>query len=484
MSNNHETIFTRKNQSLVDLYESAGHPKKVACVALDYAKSSHTALICNGMGKRLKGAFPVKNNPEGLAFMLEQVDRISRKHNIAHDHIFFGGEDCGTYALNFIHAVREKGFLIVGVDPKQAKHQRQNFQASTDKLDLLGIAKLLIDQVGSQKVVSTTNERALRYVVRHRAVLVKTVTRLTNRMHSLADQLFPGFLDETQSGIPSFSKTALWLMEDRFTPNQIGRRQMKPLIKQAKLKGLPDAEQRIAKLQSYANNVLEPIPLFVGMLQTSLRNDVKLYRSLQESIKHTNKEVAFLLAQVPGAMLTTIKGTGITLAAGVASEIGPPSNQASVRRLVSYAGIIPRVKQTGGEEGKPSYGSVARRSNHILKNYIVQCGNHMGCHGPTDLKEDHRRRAANGQHADFGMARRYLRIAMRLMRTNQSYVPEYIRQHPDIEILRAYYLETWPRLRALWKSSGALEVAFAAENPLGRWRNCIQELYQIELPLS
>ena len=35
------------------------------CVALDYAKAQHTALICNGLGELLKSAFAVDNTPRG-----------------------------------------------------------------------------------------------------------------------------------------------------------------------------------------------------------------------------------------------------------------------------------------------------------------------------------------------------------------------------------------------------------------------------------
>jgi len=68
----------------------------------------------------------------------------------------------------------------------------------------------------------------------------------------------------------------------------------------------------------------------------------------------------------------------------------------------------------------------------------------------ADLKEDHRRRDAAGQHADFGIARRYLRMGMRLMRGSCVYLP--------------------PSLRN--------------ENPLGQWRAMIQELYGLELKLT
>lgn len=79
---------------------------------------------------------------------------------------------------------------------------------------------------------------------------------------------------------------------------------------------------------------------------------------------------------------------------------------------------------------------------------MVQCANHVGQHGPDELKEDHARRTANGQHADFGMARRYLRMVMHLMRTGEIYKPKALQNHSDMQALRAYYLETWPFLRA------------------------------------
>jgi hypothetical protein len=182
-------------------------------------------------------------------------------------------------------------------------------------------------------------------------------------------------------------------------------------------------------------------------------------------------------------MMTTVKGIGITLAAGVTAEIGPPVTQSSSRRLSSYAGIIPRVKQTGGPEKGAKAGKVSRRSNHVLKDYLVQCGNHLGQHGPTDLKEDHRRRGANKQHADFGMARRFLRLGMHLMRNNDSYVPPELRHGTTIEKLRTYYLQQWPKLLNKWTAFGAAHAAFDENNPLGRWRKVIEEMYEIDLPL-
>ena len=80
-------------------------------------------------------------------------------------------------------------------------------------------------------------------------------------------------------------------------------------------------------------------------------------------------------------------------------------------------------KQTGGIQGKTHTGKVAKRCSRILKDYIVQSANQLGLHGPQDLMTDYKRREAAGQHADFGIARIYLRTAMCLMRNPQIYLP-------------------------------------------------------------
>jgi transposase len=61
--------------------------------------------------------------------------------------------------------------------------------------------------------------------------------------------------------------------------------------------------------------------------------------------------MAQLLAQTQGAFLTSIKGIGIVLAAGVTAEIGTLWFNGRRIKLASYAGIVPKVKQSGGSQG-------------------------------------------------------------------------------------------------------------------------------------
>jgi len=77
-------------------------------------------------------------------FLIDQVMRSCRQRHIKKGHVFFGGEDANSYAENFANALRSKGFLVANVNAHDAKKQRDNLQASTDRIDLMGIATMLL----------------------------------------------------------------------------------------------------------------------------------------------------------------------------------------------------------------------------------------------------------------------------------------------------------------------------------------------------
>jgi len=455
------------------------------CIPIDYAKKDHVAMFCDGYGHILRKPFPVKNTPEGIEYLIEQVIRSCRHRQIDTKHVFFGGEDVGPFAENFIHTLRSGGWIVAGVNAQDAKKQRANLQASTDRLDLMGIASMLLNRRANCSPAQSGIYHNLRTVVRHRRKLVAMSTEVKNRVHTVVDRLFPGFLDDKKSGISPFSKSSLYLMENRFSPRQIRRRKRPKLIEILQRYGTEKPENAAAKLQEYATHVLLTPDEYISTLQTSLSHHVNLFRCLQDSVSQLEHEMAVWLAQTQGAFLTTMRGIGIVLAAGTCAEIGNPHAQKPLNNLVSYSGIIPRVKQTGGPEGETHTGKVARRCNRILKDYVVQSANQLGLHGPEDLMVDYKRREATGQHADFGIGRRYLRTAMCLMRTSQIYLPNPLRNNADAtpEERAGYYLMSWPTIRQKWNKADALEVAFQKDRPLGRWRNMVQELYEIKLKL-
>lgn len=478
------TIYTNQSQELLHLFEQAANSSKVMCVPIDYAKRDHVVMFCNGYGDIVRKPFSVKNSPEGLKYLIDQVTRSCRRLRLRKEHVFFGGEDANSYAENFASALRSQGWLVAHVNARDAKKQRQNLQASTDRLDLMGIATMLLNRRANCSAAQTGIYRNLRTLVRHRKKLVVMKTEVRNRVHSVVDRLFPGFLNEKKSGITPFSNSSLYLMENSFSAQQIRRRRSSKLCNILKRYGTADPEGTAAKLRTYATQVLTTQNQYAATLQLSLSHHIKLYRCLLENTEQLEKEIALPLAQSQGAFLTSMKGIGIVLAAGVTAEIGNPFEQRPLNNLTSYSGIIPRVKQSGGPNGQAHTGRVSKRSNHLLKDSVVQSAFHIGRFGPKELVVDYRRRKAAGQHADFGMGRRFLRMAIALMKTSQIYLPLHLRNDQVRAQERAgYYLSVWPQLRDKWNKVDALRVAFARHNPLGQWRHVVQELYGIKLKL-
>ena len=477
-------IYRSQSQEILNLFKSAKDRTRVMCIPMDYAKKDHVVMFCNGHGDILRKPFSIKNSLEGKNHLVDQVARSCRHKGIKREHVFFGGEDCGAYADNFIQALRSDNWLVAGVNACDAKKYRDNKQASTDHLDLLGVCKMLLNCKGNCSPAQDGIYWNLRMLVRQRRKLVSIMTGVKRRIHFIVDQIFPGFLDEKKSGICPFSRGSLALMSNRFSVHQIRRRNRKTLSKFLARNLVHHSERCAGKLQQYASQVLQPPAEHIATLQLSLEQQVKLLDCLQENIQCLEKEIAQHLAQTSGAFLTSIRGIGIVLAAGVCAEIGDPDKQKSLSQLVSYAGIIPRLKQTGGPQGKTRVKKVGKRCNRILKDYVVRSGHLIGTQGPEELRLDYKRRGAKGQHADFGMSRRYLRIAMCLMRTSQTYLPKILRGANSSKKERAqYYCLTWQTLREKWKRKKTLSFAFDKNMPLGQWRHVVQTLYGIELAL-
>jgi len=197
-----------------------------------------------------------------------------------------------------------------------------------------------------------------------------------------------------------------------------------------------------------------------------------------------DRELAYWLAHTPGALLTSIGGVGVTLAAAITAELGPPNQWRAVRRLCSYAGVIPRVKQTGGPERQAIATHVQSRCNKRFKNAILQAVEKVCIWGSDDLRQTAQKLEARGAHREFAMAKRLVRLCKNLVATGTVYRPKFLlAADTRKDSLGTYYTELWTRLLKKWQSKADVNDVFASDQPFGRWRDMARELYGLELPL-
>jgi transposase len=478
------SIYSDCNPQMVKLFEQAAHPAKVMCVALDYAKAQHTALICNGQGDLLKGAFVVDNTPAGATQLLDQVRQCAKDKKIRPEQIFFGGEDCPYFAENFLRRLRQKDYLVVRVNAWEAKQQRSNLSASNDSLDLLGVARCCLKRHGQAVRDLPEAYGNLRIVTRDRDKLVRSATAVSNRIHTYVDRLFPSFLSADKSGLTPFCKASLDLMSERFSAAAIVRRSQASLGQWLARRDVAQPHAVAAQLKDLAKRALPPAPEQTALLQRSLGHLVGLYRNLQQSIGSLDRELGYWLARTPGALLTSISGIGVTLAASWMAELGPPTQWRAVRRLSAYAGVVPRTKQTGGPQKPPVTGHVQQRCNKRFKNVVLLAVEKVRQFGPEDLRRDAAKLQAQGSHTEFALAKRLVRLAKYLVHTGTVYRPKALMDpNTPKETLGLYYQDTWQKLLLKWKAKADLKDLFAPKHPLGQWRQMVQELYALQLPL-
>jgi len=431
-----KNIFPVKSQLIQDFFTAAPSLDKVLIVAVDYAKKSHTVQLCRGTGELLlKNALTVYNTPKGLDFFHKRIESAMKYHHIKKEHVLIVSEEPPLYFYNFVYMSRLNKFTWAKVNPAEAKKYRETLRASSDIIDLTGIAGAAISRraapIRDLDPVYTT----LKQAARSRRRLVSLETALKNRIHDCADLLFPGFLIEEKSGIIPFSEASLWLMSENFSAQKIRRMKLDTLTKKLKLLRLQKAAEKAAKLKQFATEVLETPPEITLYKQKSLSSKITLLQETTRCVFIEENEMARCLVQTPGFYLTSIPGIAIVLAGHIMAELGNPDHWLPLKNQVSYAGIVPRTKQTGGEEKEPSRGHLPADCNHVLKDYLIQASKSVGkfhqvlleevnCNTAHTLYKYFQQVVNRNGHSRIATGKKLMKVIRKLVSESRVYLPE------------------------------------------------------------
>ncbi len=477
------SVFPKACPAIQKIFEEAS-AKKIMIVPIDYAKRTHTAMACNGQGTPWRAPFSVENNPAGVAFLRQAIEKLRRKHGVAPEHVLVAGEDSCTFTFNFIHALCIQGLTVIGLNARDAKIERSTLVASTDKIDLQGVVSLILKRQGRLINAEPTRPSSIRQLTHHRTSLVSAQTASKLRIHALADQLLPGFLDPQQSIISPFSEASLWLMSERFSPAGIRSRRLDTL--ESKLRDFHTEKplEAAEALKRLAQSVLPPPAGLCEALQYNLAREVEIYAAINLGLNRMTTEIAKQIAPTSAALLTTIPAIAIPSAAGFYAELADPNRQRGTKRMTSYAGIVAALKQTGGPEKEARTRRRKRRANQDLKNHLYMLVRQIKLNGHPEFKEDYARREEAGQDVRFTMARRMLRIILFMLNNNAFFLPPSLLDNPSPHQLRDYYQKGWKGILIKWRNAGAIKEAFAPNAPLEQWRVMINELYGLNLSKS
>lgn len=196
----------------------------------------------------------------------------------------------------------------------------------SDKLDANGLALLLRNGTLPSVWIPPSELRDQRELPRMRMAMVKVRTLFKNRIHA------------------SLSKYAIQIKEVSDIFGAQGRKLM---------------ENRLSELPPQTRR--------------SIEEQLKLLDQVKERIKECEKQIEKIIEETPAMrQLMTIPGVGPILATVIAMEIGQIDRFPRAENLASYAGTVPRIKESGG---KIRFGRVRPDVNRYLKWALIEAAN-------------------------------------------------------------------------------------------------------------
>jgi len=110
----------------------------------------------------------------------------------------------------------------------------------------------------------------------------------------------------------------------------------------------------------------------------SVEEQLKLLDQVEEHIKECEKQIEEIIKETPAMrLLMTIPGVGPILATVIAMEVGQIDRFPRAENLASYAGTVPRIKQSGG---RIRFGKVRPDVNRYLKWALIEAANVVVLH--------------------------------------------------------------------------------------------------------
>jgi len=277
-------------------------------VGVDVGKDRCRAALMNQQGI-IEKEFFFENNTKGIQHLTSQLK--------SEDQVVM--ESTANLWLPLYEAIDNKNIKVVLANPMKTK-AIASARVKTDKVDAKILAHLLRADLVAESYVPPQQIREIRALIRHRLSLTKIRTMIKNKVHALTDKY--GYRCEFSD---MFGVSGLkWL------------------------KTLEMGELDLLILENHLLHI-ESINLQIDKADVAIKE------------KACEDEDIRLLLSLPGIDVRT--------ALLLKSEIGPISRFVDYKHLVSWAGLAPRVYQSGNVLWN---GGISRCGSGILRWAIVE----------------------------------------------------------------------------------------------------------------
>ena len=369
-------------------------------VGIDIAKEIHwvTAIDADGVVQINR---KLLNTPTEIATLAGELAALGGTARVGLDVI--GGIAGLAEAM-----LAEAGFELVHVPGMAVSRARQGMVGGENKSDPRD-ARTIADQVRTRPDLrriepATEVDVEIRLLVSRRGDLVQAQTQRLSRMRDLLVGIFPGL----EACLDLKTKGPLHLLTRYVTHSELRAAGKKRLVRHLQAAGgLPNVDALADRALAAAaeQDVVVPAERMTARLVRKLATEALASRT---RLLELDRELEALLGCHPdAALIRSLPGMGVVLAAELIAEAGNLSRFRSADALASAAGIAPVLRQSGRTRflRRPNGG------NKNLKRVFYQSAFCSLAHDDSRAFYDRKRREGKRHHqAVIALARRRVNV--------------------------------------------------------------------------
>jgi len=384
-------------------------------LGIDVSKGYADFTLLDENKNGLEESFQLDDTRQGHDCLQKLLQENIKQHHLTA--LYCAVESTGGYENNWYHSlVQWRSLLplqVVRLNPFTVKSNTQaTLQRNvTDALSSRYIAEYVITHNASVNyIVSHGGYAAYRSLHKHINLLKKQHTQLINQAKNVLYSAFPELLRYCKDSMP------VWVLEvlKKYPIVQHIARLKPTTLAKINHVDLKKAETLIAKAKnSVGSRDTETDAFLIKQLATEILEK-------QYAIEKHKK---FLSNQCKGPeidLATSLIGIGSYSAAAIMIEIEDITRFASPKKLVSYFGVHPELKDSGDK--KPTY-RMSKKGRPAMRSVLYMCAQSAIVHDPhmKNIYHHHRSKGKTHKQASGVIMQKILRILWGVLTSKVPY---------------------------------------------------------------
>lgn len=375
-------------------------------VGIDISKYKHDCIIINeDTGEIVRNVFSFDNSRTGFNQFINVLKTLDPKIKKK-----IGFESTGHYQDNLKIFLENEGLDFMELNALLV-HKFKSSQTlrgvKTDKTDARLIAEYLCKVKFKPYPKIVYNILALRSLCKRHFDLINERTKYLIRITNFLDRTFPELKPFLKGNIKS--NTMMYLLHNYGIPSKIANMNIQSYNNLRKESYGKFSVAQFYQLKELAKNTIGfSYETDIFEINSLLRN----YDLIQEEISLVENEITTYISKID-SKIPTIKGIGLVSAATIIAEIEDISRFDSPDRLLAYAGLDPRLYQSGIQEFK---GKMNKKGSVVLRRVLMNSAESILIFNPVFYEYYRKKRDEGKSHrvALSHLARKLVRLIYKI----------------------------------------------------------------------